>query len=63
MTDDSDATGSPWQSAAMHCLICAHEWVATFPVEAPRLECPACSYMNQIPVPANPDDDRSGYAY
>lgn len=39
-----------WQTAEMVCVICSKEWVAVFPVEAPKLECPNCGFMNKAPV-------------
>lgn len=38
-----------WCTAAMECAICNHEWVAVYPVVAPKLECPGCGYMNETP--------------
>jgi DNA-directed RNA polymerase subunit RPC12/RpoP len=56
-SDDRSSGESPWQSCEMVCLICGRAWVATFPIEAARLECPDCGYRNAVPCPANPDDD------
>lgn len=35
-----------WVTAEMECVICGHEWVAVYPVCAPKLECSECGYMN-----------------
>jgi DNA-directed RNA polymerase subunit RPC12/RpoP len=45
-----------WQTCQIECDVCRKEWTATFPIEAPGLECPQCSHMNAIPCPSNPDD-------
>lgn len=33
----------------MECTICNHTWVAVYPLEAKKLECPNCGYMNKAP--------------
>ena len=35
-----------YQTAEMVCVVCGHEWVAVFPIEAAKLECPNCSHLN-----------------
>lgn len=37
-----------WLVRKMTCIVCSHEWVATFPKDAPALECSGCGYMNDV---------------
>lgn len=46
-----------WCAAAVACVICGREWVATYPAEAQELECPGCGYMNA--APSDDADDAS----
>ncbi len=53
-TTDGGETWTPmppgdWTVAEMACTVCGKEWVATYPSEAPALECPECGYM--VPAP------------
>jgi hypothetical protein len=41
--------GCQWAEGPLGCDIRNHEWRAVWPVCAPRLECPACGYMNTNP--------------
>jgi hypothetical protein len=62
MTDDpgrSDNDTGPWLAGTMQCLICARVWEAMCPIEALRLECPDCGYMNALPCPDTRDDDNT----
>lgn len=48
--DENDwAWGALWRNESLTCAVCSHYWVATFPSEAPALECPSCGYMNAVP--------------
>ena len=47
--DGTAHTDPLWLNAVMTCAVCSLEWVATYPDDAPALECPACSHMNAIP--------------
>lgn len=44
-----------WQVSLMECAICNAEWVGVHPMEAERLECPQCGYMNAAPEPEEAD--------
>lgn len=49
--------GEKWAQGPRECLICDHRYHAVWPASAPRLECPACGYMNPNEVSEMEADD------
>lgn len=43
-----------YHSELVECQICTHEWVAVWPEEADKLECPNCGYLSE-PIIKTPE--------
>ena len=39
-----------WVGSKVECDICTHEWIAVFPAECEKLECPNCHNMVEYEI-------------
>lgn len=43
-----------WTTALVACLVCAHRWVAVYPIGLTRLQCPNCANFSEVEIIQTP---------